>query len=119
MTMASTEGRTFAHEGVEALRRGDAARARDIFQRAAIAAPADVNAWFGLAISARTLNDRDGAIAAVERVLTLEPGHWRALLMKADHFAALGDARAASSFYAAVIKRAPDPRSMTPELQNE
>lgn len=50
------------------------------------------------------MNDK---IAAIDRLLAAEPRNLRALLMKADHLAAQGDPRSASSFYLAAIRSAP------------
>ncbi len=46
-------------------------------------------------------------IAALERLLAAEPRNILALIQRADHFAAAGDARSASAFYRMAISSAP------------
>jgi aspartyl/asparaginyl beta-hydroxylase (cupin superfamily) len=48
-----------------------------------------------------------------------EPANVRALILKADHLAAEGDDRAASSFYLAALKAAPPPEQLPAELRRE
>ena len=93
--------------GHEALRRGDATAACDHFDRAARAAPTDVEAWLGLALASRELKDGAKAAAATDRALALAPRSFRALMVRADLYAEDGHARAASSFYAAALRNAP------------
>lgn len=59
------------------------------------------------------MNDK---LAAIDRVLAAEPRNLRALLAKADYFAAAGDLRSASSFYAAAIRSAPARSHIPPDL---
>ena len=60
-------------------------------------------------------------INEIERVLAAEPRNVRALILKADHLANSGDARAASSYYLAALKAAGPaqqvPRELLPDLQ--
>jgi aspartate beta-hydroxylase len=60
-------------------------------------------------------------INEIETVLAAEPRNVRALILKADHLANAGDARAASSYYLAALKAAGPPqqvdRALLPELQ--
>lgn len=93
--------------GIETLQSGDATGARYIFERSAAARPADLGAWFGLALAHRALGGETGEVAALDRVLGLDPRHIFALSMKADHFARVGDDRAAQAFYGAVVAGAP------------
>jgi Aspartyl/Asparaginyl beta-hydroxylase len=59
------------------------------------------------------MNDK---IAAIDRLLAAEPQNLRALLMKADHLAANGDLRSASSFYLAALRFAPAQGRLPPDL---
>lgn len=117
MSTAAPEIRSLAQEGSDALRRGDAARARDIFQRLTAALPNDTLSWLGLAFSYRALGDKDATNGALDRVLSIDRTNWRAFLLRADLFAEAGDARAASSFYTAALKFAP--QHLPPELKAE
>jgi aspartate beta-hydroxylase len=105
--------------GTNALRQGDPAGARPYFEQVVSARPADLGAWFGLAIACRGLADIAGQLRALDQVLAADPGHLPALLMKADHFAAVGDGRAAASYYRAVVDRAPPLDRLPPDLSNE
>jgi len=105
--------------GIEALRNGDARKARESFERVVAAGQADASAYLGLAYACAGLKDHPAARAAVDRALALEPRNLRALIMKADYLDALGDARAASSFYRAVVSAAPPADQLPADLRSE
>src|SRR5216683_732290 len=84
-----SNARAHAQSGIEALRKGDVRK------------------------------DPSAALAAVDHALALEPRNLRALIMKADHLAAAGDARAASSFYRAAVDTAPPATQLPADLRNE
>jgi aspartyl/asparaginyl beta-hydroxylase (cupin superfamily) len=105
--------------GADALRRQDHGAARALFEQLVTARPADINAWYGLALARRGLGDSAGQVQALDQVLAAQPGHLPALIMKADHFAAAGDGRAAQAFYRAAVARAPAPETLPPELLAE
>ncbi|MBI3675420.1 MAG: aspartyl/asparaginyl beta-hydroxylase domain-containing protein [Proteobacteria bacterium] len=108
-----------ARAGQDALRRGDASGARELFSRAVAGGRADSNAWFGLAMACRALNDDSGKVAALDRALEIDPRNMRALMLKADHFANSGDNRAAASFYRMVLRVAPPPAQLPPDLAQD
>ena len=103
--------------GADALRRQDHGAARALFEQVLAARPQDDSAWYGLALARRGLGDEAGQMTALDQVLGFQPGHLPALLMKADHFAARGDGRAAAAFYRAVVARAPAFETLSPDLQ--
>jgi aspartyl/asparaginyl beta-hydroxylase (cupin superfamily) len=103
--------------GVETMGRGDAEAARLLFERVIRDRPGDEAAWWGLALACRDLGDETGQLAALDRVLAGNPGHLRALIMKADHFFAAGDGRAAGAFYRAAVDRAPPLDSLPSDLR--
>jgi len=105
--------------GIEALRKGDVRKARESFERIVAAGQADASTYLGLAYACTGLKDHPAALAAVDRALALEPRNLRALIMKADHLAAAGDARAASSFYRAALNTAPPADQLPADLRNE
>src|SRR2546427_6491889 len=105
--------------GIEALRQGDPRKARESFERVVAAGQADASAYVGLAYACTGLKDHPAALAAVDRALALEPRNLRALIMKADYLAALGDARAASSFYRAAVDIAPPADQLPADLRDE
>jgi len=108
-----------AQAGIEALRRGDARKARESFECIVAAGQADASAYLGLAYACAGLKDHPAALAAVDRALALEPRNLRALVMKADQLAATGDSRAASSFYRAAVNSAPPANELSADLRNE
>jgi aspartate beta-hydroxylase len=112
--------RVLAEAGINALRSGDAYRARQLFEQIIVAGAADASAFLGLAYACRRLNDGPATIAALDNVLALEPQNLRALIFKADHLAAAGDERSAVSFYLAVVRVATaSAEPLAPDLQNE
>src|SRR6185437_9581892 len=90
--------------GAAALQAGCAAEAVAAFEALVAAEPASATAWMGLAMAHRRLKQPTRSLAALQTALALEPRNPRALLLSADHYAAAGDARAASAFYDAVLK---------------
>ena len=58
-------------------------------------------------------------LAELDRALELNPRDIRALILKGDHFANAGDARAASAFYRAALRIAPAPREMPAALRGD
>jgi aspartyl/asparaginyl beta-hydroxylase (cupin superfamily) len=80
---------------------------------------ADASSYLGLASANARLGDHRAALAAVDQALALQPRNLRALIVKADSLAALGDARAASAFYRAAVDAAPAPHEMPAELRDE
>ena len=106
-------------EGVEALRRGDAARARSTFERAIASQAGDAGLFVGLAYACRAQGDGAAMLAAAEGALALEPHNPRALILKADHLAASGDERSASSYYMAAVRAVPDVEAQPPDLRAE
>lgn len=96
--------RDLARAGAEALRAGDAARARVLFERVAATGRADASIWLGVALSCAALGDHAARLAALDRTLSLDPRNLRALVLKADHYAGAGDSRAAAAHYAAAVR---------------
>jgi aspartyl/asparaginyl beta-hydroxylase (cupin superfamily) len=62
--------------------------------------------WLGLAAACRALKDGPATLAAVDKVLALEPRNVRALLIKGDQLLDAGDVPSALSFYRAGMKSA-------------
>jgi aspartyl/asparaginyl beta-hydroxylase (cupin superfamily) len=104
-------------DGWDALRRGDAQAARVLFERATAGRPGEANAWYGLAFAHRLLGAVDAHLLALDRALAVAPNHILALMMKAEHFAAIGDGRSAHAFYDAAVRRAPPPASLPPDVR--
>ncbi|MGH8319892.1 MAG: aspartyl/asparaginyl beta-hydroxylase domain-containing protein [Steroidobacteraceae bacterium] len=90
--------------GLEALRAGDAGKARALLERATSLPRAGAEAWFALSLAHRRLGSLDAEGPALDRTLELDPRHLPALIRKGDLYTARADARAASSFYRAAVK---------------
>lgn len=108
-----------AQTAFDALRRGNAARARELFMQAVAAGEDSAAVQVGLAYACRALNDTAASAAAVDRALALEPRNLAALILKGDQLAAVGDVRGASSFYRAAIAGAPPAGELGPDLRSE
>lgn len=119
MSTPRIDARALAQSGVEALRKGDAHGARASFERIIGAKQADASVYLGLAYACSGLKDQPAALAAVDQALVLEPRNLRALVMKADHLADMGDPRAASNFYRAAVNVAPPVDQMPADLRDE
>ena len=113
------DARSLAQSGVAALRRGDARKARELFERIVAAGQADASSCLGLAYACTHLGDSAAAIAAIDKALALEPRNLRALILKADHLAKAGDARAASAYYRFAVQVAPPANELPADLRGE
>ncbi len=119
MSTLPIDARTLAQAGFEALHNGDARTARASFERIMAAGSADASVCAALAYACRDLGDKPAALVAAERALALDPRNLRALLLKADHLAEAGDARAASSFYLFAVQSAPPADKLPLDLRND
>jgi aspartate beta-hydroxylase len=90
--------------GAQALREGRAAEAIGFFQQIVDAGQANTGVWVGTAMARKALGDPVAERAALAEALKLDSRDVRALLMTADSHAGSGDARAAASYYSAVVK---------------
>lgn len=110
---------TLTSAGFQALRAGDAAAAREHFQRAAATGKAGADTWFGLSLAHRSLGSEMAEAAALDRALQLDPRNIPALIRKGDLYTARADARAATTFYRAALKIAGSQRPLAPEWRAE
>ncbi len=90
-----------------AMRAGDPARARGLFEQASAADPTRLEVWIGLASACRAGRDGKAAIEALDRALALEPRCFPALLMKASMIEAGGRQKAAAKLYQNALAVAP------------
>ena len=105
--------------GLEAFRRGDMQGADQALSRAAAAGPISAEAWTALAYARRALRLHRGVVEAADGALRLQPDNLRAIILKGDGLAGLGDNRSASSFYGMAARtRLPDnaPRDLVAEV---
>jgi aspartate beta-hydroxylase len=100
--------------GLRMMQRGDAARARELFQRATQADSGHPALWSNLAASLHALNLLPEELDAIERALALEPRHLPALLQKGTLLEATGDPRNAARTYRNALATLP-PGQTSPE----
>jgi aspartate beta-hydroxylase len=110
-----SESASLTGAALEALRAGDAGKARALLERATSVAGAGAEAWFALSLAHRRLGSLEAEAAALDRTLELDPRHLPALIRKGDLYMARSDPRAANSFYRAAAKIA----AMLPTLGQE
>ncbi len=89
-----------------ALQRGNASQARDLFEQVVHTPDAAVSEWLGLAFACARLGDNEATLAAVDRVLELEPENIRGNIFKGDHLVHCGDSRGASHYYEIALRLA-------------
>lgn len=102
--------------GAEALRTGHFHLAREVFANLIASGSQNIGVYLGMAYACRNLGDHAAKIRAIDALLVIEPSNLRALMMKADHLANAGQARAAASFYVAVTKIAATVEQLPAEL---
>lgn len=88
-----------------------------MLERAVQSAPGDLNGLYGLSLACLALGDQAAKLAALDRLLEVDPRNVRALIMKGDHYADAGDDRAASAFYGEALAVAPP--DLPPDLMRE
>lgn len=108
--------RAATQAGLDALRAGDAVRARAAFEEIAAAGRADAGVFTVLAVACQRLKDEAGMAAALDKALALDPHNLRALLMKADLFAANGEARYANALYRMATAVGANAGALPPDL---
>lgn len=96
-----------------ALRQRDVGAALELLGRAEAAAPGDIPIKMLKASALRFRGDLDGALTALEGVLTIDPYHFVALLSKGSLLERLGGPRIAACFYRDILEAAP-PGDQTP-----
>ena len=101
-------------------RTGDAARARELFERAIAVDGKSKILWLNLANACRSLEDRRAEGEALEKALALDPRYVLALLQKGNLMERLGNAKAAAMVFgaalASVASGAPAPQTAAPAL---
>lgn len=119
MSTSAADLRSLAQSGLEALRRGDARTAREALDAVVASGHADAVGCLALAYACRSLGDKAASLAAAEKALSLEPRNLRALLLKADWLAELGDGPGAASFYQFAVQAAPPGQDLPADLRAE
>ena len=114
MTTVPRNLTAIAKTGLDALNRQDFTTARDALQQVTGLNTYDVSIWFALSQAHAGLGDFEPAVAALDRVLNMQPTNVRALISKADHLNTLGNTRAAAAHYQTALRHAP-PKSAAPK----
>ncbi len=96
---AKAQLEALAHQGVAALRSGNAAAARTAFAAITASGRATPQIWLFLAQACDMADDRAAARAALAEVLRADPGNPYALVMHGELFTRDGDDRAAVNWY--------------------
>jgi aspartate beta-hydroxylase len=84
---------------ISLLQSGNAAAARELFQKAATREPGSPALWMNLATALRALDLRDEEEQALQSVLEIDPRHLLALLQKAELLDRRGKKKAAAKVY--------------------
>jgi aspartate beta-hydroxylase len=104
------------------LMKGDAAGAHALLAQAVSQDSSNASIWLNLAAALRGLKRADEEMAAIDRVLTLEPRNLRAMLQKASLQEIQGQVRAAAMTYRHVLQSVPSgslpPQSLRPVFQH-
>ena len=117
LSMADAE--RLARTGAEALRAGNAAAARENFDRLTASGRANAQIWLLLAHSCAMLGDHPATERAADEVLRRDNRNLRALIMKGDARQAGGDETGAASFYNLVLKLVPQLGELPADLRAE
>ena len=102
-----------------ALREGRHGDAAGLLRRVTASGQATAPVWVALAIAEKGRGDAAAALAALDQARAVDPRDLRALIMTADHYRDVGDARAASSYYSAVVGVALQAPSIEKALEAE
>lgn len=103
--------------GIDALRRGDFAGAREALSEATAGPGAGVSAWVNLALASRGVGDEAGEGAALDRALALDPRLLPALLLKGQWWERRGEARRAGQTFGHALSVAPPFETLPPDLR--
>lgn len=96
-----------AELGRRKLMAGNTAVACEILERAVEAEPSNASLWLSLAAALRGERRIDDEMAALNRVLSLEPGHFQALMRAGALLEQMGDTRSAAATYRTALQNIP------------
>jgi len=106
----------FESDADRAAARGDLAAARALLEQATRNGPPRLQPWLKLSAICRGLGDLDGALAAVDGGLTVEPLGFMPLLLKANLLEARGNTDEAGEIYGYAL--AQQPAEVPPQLRD-
>ncbi|MBL8557319.1 MAG: aspartyl/asparaginyl beta-hydroxylase domain-containing protein [Hyphomonadaceae bacterium] len=117
MSQPRQSDREVLQRAYAALAQGDGVGAAALLQPIVSAGGANADVWLAVAHAAALQNDVEGKAAAIDKALERAPTDVRALISKADHLAAYGDARAATAFYSTAVQVAPPAERLSPPMR--
>ena len=106
MTESAIDRQNMIQQAVGALQSGNSFQARGLFEKIIHFPEADPSAWLGLAFACAQQGDNEAALAAVDRLLELEPENLRGNIFKGDHLERTGDPRGALEYYQLALRLA-------------
>ena len=119
MTLSNPQAQKLWRDGAQALRSGQPTEALKAFRLILADKPGDATVWFGVALACRQAERLDYMRLALSVGRARDARNVRALMMKADHFEALGDRVASASFYRAVVRIADAAPALAADLPAE
>ena len=102
--------------GLEAMQRGDPARARQAFEQIVDTGRATAQLWLLLADACIAEENWQRANEALDKVLEAEPRNLFALLLKGDVYSGLADDRAAISYFHRALAAVPEATQLRSDL---
>lgn len=107
-TMAMAQGNDEMLAGLSALRTSDHARAERSFTHVVAERPDDIHAWYYRGVNRLTMGDAIGAIADLDRMLSLDPGNGNGLLRRAEAHLLSGSTEAGIADLNSALQHYPD-----------
>jgi len=112
------QAKAAVQSGLDALRRGDGDGARRGFERS-IALGLQPAPWFLLAQACRLTGDIEAERDSLDRLLTLDPRHVGALILRGDVSVRQQDARGATAFYQQALRIAATGTALPDSIRGE
>ena len=116
-TAPSVDLQALQQQAEQALRQGGLDTARDLYEQAARAEPANIQHWINLALLQQQRGDDAAQEAALMRAQALDPYDLMVLLMRGRLYERQGRTHEASRAYGAAVTVAPPRDRLPPELQ--
>lgn len=100
-----------------ALQAGDSKQAKSLFEQVTATGKADASQWLGLAYANSQAGNSETTLAAVDKVLELQPQNLRAVILKADYLAFLGKKEESLKFYRYALRLSADAQNIPADIQ--
>jgi aspartyl/asparaginyl beta-hydroxylase (cupin superfamily) len=104
-------------QGLADLNQNRPAKARDAFNAVLEKGGANASLWLAMAYAQRDLKETKAMMEAVDKSIALERHNPRGFILKAEHYIAIGDKRAAAAFYSFAVKSTPPPEHTPDDLK--